>query len=262
MPSLDSAEGYAERQHRLDRTLTKPQGLKGDGFALHPVLFKSSLFSARTGAREVFDAATPVLVAEHSGHTAYYKGEELRQDDQRVLLALIQLRFDCLVSSAISFVPRVFVREVLRWSDCGSSVDKLRACLLRLSGARIYLDAKGGNCYSLITDYNITSGSAWSVWLSPRLVDMFALVRPTFISHKLRLSASDSLHSWLLQYLCADFARHEFNTADLRALSGHASYSQPAFNARMRTYLAKLQADGVLSSWTIKGPRLWVTRAS
>jgi hypothetical protein len=251
------AESYAEKQHRAVRTLRKPKGIFDNALAFDTALLKSALFRAGTGTREVY--ATRAPVPAHGTTKVYFTGEELRQDDQRVLLMLVKSRFGKPVNDVIEFVPRTFVRDVLQWPDSGGSVKKLRSCIKRLKRASVDVEYFGGGegSYSFVTDYEIEKRkNCWSIWLSSRLVDMFERARTTFIDEGKRLGLGDNFASWLYTFIKADACFAPIETAHLRAWSGLDSYEQKNFNRKLRAELEKLQAEGVVARFEIKGARL------
>jgi hypothetical protein len=196
---IDPTESLQERAFYAEKAVPK---LYKSSFALEPAMLKSALFRPAAGTRAVFEQYTEVAV--HGSHGMEYRGEELRQDDERVLMALLKLRAGELVTAEARFVPRKFCREVLEWADSSDSVAKLKASIKRLHDARVRITyADGGeNLYSFVSDAEL-HGDEWKVWLSPRLAQMFER-SCTYVDMKTRLSLKDGLASWLYGFIKAD----------------------------------------------------------
>lgn len=252
-------ETFGEKQHRVSRTLPTPKRLFKGAMAFDTVFLKSALFRAAIGPRAVYNER--VQVPAHGDNRVFFTGEELRQDDQRVLLALIKMRFGLVVDHVIQFSPREFARDVLKWADSGDSVAKLKACIKRLRKAAIEVSYDNGSegSYSFVTDYEMElDDRRWSVWLSPRLVTMFERANPTFIDTSVRFKLGDSLASWLMGFVSADACFVDFKTSDLRDWSGQTGYEQKAFNRRLKAELEKLVTEGVIRSFSFAGTKMHI----
>lgn len=256
----DTPESFEEKAANNEKKLPIKPLYKGSLFFV-PLMLKSALFRPASGARVTYSEFTEV--PSHGTSKVSYKGEELRQDDQRVLLMLLKARAGEVITNVQQFVPRTFVREVLGWADSGDSVAKLEACLLRLRDASVevkYADG-GKGVYSFVSDVFIAKNDEkWSVWLSPRLVDMFKS-SPTYIPQAMRLSMRDGLTSWMLGFVKADACFAPFETADIRAWSASTRYEQKDFNRHMRAALEQLIAAGVVDGYELKGAKIKIKKA-
>jgi hypothetical protein len=236
--SLDTKRAVAD--------ITLPKIFK-DSLAFMPALLRSNLFRPGSGDRATYSTYTELTTY---GRTRIeYKGEELRQDDLRVLLAFVKERSGGLVSNVTTFVPRTFCREVLKWPDSSESVKKLRACILRLQDARarIYPGEGGELAVSFISDAALLEGE-WSVWLSEPLSKIFA-GHPTYLKASVRLGMTDGLASWLYSFLESDVGKKPVDMTRLRAASG-STYEQKEFNRHVRKHLAAFLDAGVLVSFS------------
>lgn len=170
----DTPESYAEKVSNNEKKLPKLKALYKNSLSFEPVMLKSALFRPASGARITYKEF--VEVPSHGTSKVFFQGEELRQDDQRVLLMLLKARAGEEVTNVQQFVPRSFVRDVLGWADSGDSVAKLKACILRLQCAKVKVEyADGGlGVYSFVSDAVMSKNDErWSVWLSMHLVAMF-----------------------------------------------------------------------------------------
>lgn len=246
-------EKLAEAQFYANRSMPR---LHKSSLALEPVMLKSGLFRPGNGERCRFDDY--VDVKAHGSHVIQFRGEELRQDDERVLVSLLKLRSGSAVDGVIKLRPRAFCRA-LGWASSGESTSKLRSSLVRLQLARVRIHyADGGiSLYSLVSDAHLV-GSEWQVWLSPRLGQMFDR-SVTYLDMHARLSMRDGLESWLYGFLKADACWAPFCLADLRDMS-LPSYELKEFNRHARRALDSLCAKGQIKGYELANGKLTVKK--
>ncbi|MDN2702040.1 hypothetical protein O0881_08545 [Janthinobacterium sp. SUN100] len=247
--SLEEKRFYAEK--------SLPKFYKGT-LAFEPILLKSNLFGHGSGARAVSDVFRSVAV--YGNTKIEFKGEELRQDDLRVLLALLRRRAGVRVDGAIEFLPRAFCREDLGWADSGESVNKLEDAVLRLADARarVYYE-KGMLAMSFISDARLAKVGGWSIWLSGLLAPIFER-NLTFLKARERLGMKDGLGTWLYGFIKADSCLFEFNLEKMRLASG-STYVQKEFNRAVSKALAGFEADGIVASFAVAKGKLKVCKA-
>lgn len=256
MQRAEAAQRVADAKADVAATLVMPELYTRDT-AFSTALLKSALFrSTERGARRTLRNA---VIASAAGDEVTYSGEELRQDDQAVLLVFIKACAGELISSELRFSPRALVREELGWPDKGASVERLGECLQRLKAARITIKyAKGGEgTLSFVSDYDMKPGQ-WSVWLAPRLLGLFAK-QTTYLNVEARRGLT-GLTSWLFGFVNADSCRETFSVADMHSWSGSPSEGR-VFARALRDSLAELKAAGVVESFDIKRDRLRIVRA-
>lgn len=255
LAALDSRPTFDERMHDAARAVPK---LHRDTLALAPVMLRSALFVARTGDRRAYPDYTALPAP--AGYRVELLGDELRQDDERVLLCLLKQRAGGPVEHAISIAPRAFARAI-GWPDAGHSVDKLRACIERLHRARVRVELPSGgvDLYSFVSDAHL-DGPVWTVWLSQRLAQVFE--RPaTYLAASERLGMRDGLTSWLYGAIKADACHAPLALADLRERSGLGAYSPKDFNRRLRASLDELLALGVIADYELRRGSVAVRKA-
>jgi hypothetical protein len=241
-----------EKLFIADKKAPKLKPLHKGSLSFEPVMLKSALFRPASGPRATF--LQPTLVPSHGASRVYFTGEELRQDDQRVLLMLLKARAGQEINNVQAFVPRQFVREVLEWADSGESVAKLRACLTRLQTARVRVEYSDGGLglYSFVSSIEMDkSGHSWSVSLSPLLVAMYKRSQ-TYLPMAERLALGDGLNSWLFGFIKADACLAPFAASDLRDWSAKTGYAQKQFNQDLKTSLECMAVGGAIASFAIK----------
>lgn len=248
----DRYETAAEVSFYAQRSIPK---LHKSSFALEPVMFKSALFRPGTGQRAVFDTYT--ALPSHGGQVEF-QGEELRQDDERVLMALLKLRSGEVVTDVLKLTPRTFCRDI-GWADSSDSTAKLQACLERLQKARIRVKyADGGlSLYSLVSDAHMVGGD-WVVWLSPRLVQMFER-SVTYINMDARLGMKDGFESWLYGFIKADMCAAPFELDSLRQMSLDG-YAPNDFVKQVKKSLESMKGAGLITTYAVNKGRLTVKK--
>lgn len=227
--------------------------------AFTPELLKSRLFGHRSGKRETFRSFTPVPA--YGKARIEFKGEELRQDDLRVLLALIRSRAGHECESAIDFNPREFCVQKLGWGDSGGSVEKLSNVALRLHDAKCrlyYTEEKSGKevflGISFITEYVMQKGT-WSIRLSPSLITLLMGWYRSYMKVSERMSMKDGLGSWLYGVIKADSCELGFDLEQLRAVSGSPMILKE-FNRAVKKSMAEFEKMGVVAGFTLKNGHL------
>lgn len=252
MAKKQLAENYAERTH--DAELTVPNY---GSFALTPAMFKSNLFRPGSGPRAMYLEYTAMTATQ--GWSIEYKGEELRQDDLRVILVLLRQLRNNLITNVISFVPRTFCRELLNKADSSDSVDVLRASLARLHDARVRMVRADGveYFYSFVSQLEFHKDK-WNVWLSPSLAEMFKS-HVTYLSVNKRLAMKDGLLSWVYGFIKADACFAPFDLHSFRALAG-STYEQKDFNKQLKKVLEALRDDGQIRGFLMSGRTLTITK--
>lgn len=254
MTKKATSECYAEHAHYAAISIPK---LYDNTLALATAMFKGNLFRPGSGPRAAYLDYTPMNVT--NGWTLLFKGEELRQDDERVLLALIKLRSGDVVSNVIKFVPRTFCREVLKWADSGENAEKLKACIKRLHDARVRVTQADGieHLYSFVSEATIAKDYC-SVSLSTTMADMFKS-QVTYLDMDKRLAMKDGLLSWMYGFIKADACFAPFDLHKMRDLAG-SSYEQKDFNKQLKQVLKKLQDDRIIRGFVLGGGTLKITK--
>lgn len=248
---------------QFDAETRLPKLYKRD-YGLCPMLLKSAVFRPAIGARMTYGKDTPLTIKAATGDTLCLIGSELRQDDQTVLLAIIKEKAGTVLArsgtTSISFVPRAFCRDVLGWPDASTSVEKLLGCLRRLKDTYVRITyARGGEgTLSFVADYDAAKGQEWEVYLSPRLVEVFAK-STTYLNVEQRRGLREGLQTWAFGLINADACTEPFDLGELRELAG-ADCEQKKFNQSLRGALEVLQERGVIAGFEMGRKTVKVVR--
>ena len=220
-------------------------------------LLKTGLFSTATGPRKFFQAFTPI---PSSGSVAVeYRGIELRQDDQRVLLVLLKAKAGSSVAGPLEFNLRTFARDELGWADSSDSVSKLRGCLDRMMTSNLHVkyaysaDAQKREPRPMEGWYNFVAtveiwGGACRVTLNPNITALFAHSQ-TYLDIRTRRQLGDGLKSWLWAYISADPCQNPLPVQALQAQSCKEGYAPKEFNRCLRVALADLKELGLVTDF-------------
>lgn len=264
----DNAEYRAYRAAK-DAKATKPAkttmpALHEPYTAFNTTLLKIALFSCNErGARKHFTEEEPNRLYSIDGDEVVFVGEELRQDDRAVLLALIKMASGKELAAALTFQPHPFVREVLGWGDGGLNVKKLGECLHRLKkAAEVQVKyAKGGKgTLSFVSDYDTPAEGRrgeWTVWLAPRMLEVFAK-RVTYLAVA-DCKGLTGLQAWLYGFVNADPCKSPFALADMLAWSGKSSV-QKEFNRALGESLDELKKKGLVVDFVMSRTEVTITR--
>lgn len=243
----EAAEGFIPKMHR-------------DTLMFAPALLKSALFKASKGSRLVHEKE--VEVPTHNKRVRlFYTGEELQQDDLRVLLMLIKMREGSLATRVLHFSPREFCIAMGR-ADSSSSVQVLRGSLKRLQRARVRLvTLEKEALYSFVSDVEFERGR-WSVWLSERVATMLADSTFTCMVKAVRFAAKDGLESWLYSFVKADACFVPFKLADMQEWTGLTGYAGKEFARVLKKELSGLVESGEIDSFDIKDGKVRITKSA
>ncbi|RGE46651.1 hypothetical protein DZC30_02425 [Comamonas testosteroni] len=241
----EAAEGFIPKMHR-------------DTLMFAPALLKSALFKASKGSRLVHEQE--VEVPTHNKRVRlFYAGEELQQDDLRVLLMLIKMREGSLATRALQFSPREFCVAMGR-ADSSSSVQVLKDSLKRLQRARVrLLTLEKEALYSFVSDVEFERGR-WRVWLSERVANMLADSTFTCIDKAVRFAAKDGLESWLYSFVKADACFVPFKLEDVQEWSGLTGYTGKEFARVLKKELSGLVEAGEIDSFDVKDGKVRITK--
>lgn len=250
------AEKRDETEHRL------PYLFKRD-YAFSQLLLKSSLFRPATGSRAAGLKRQEVQTA--TADKVFLSGEELRQDDQTVLLAVLKEMQGKLVAdsgaTSYSFHPVPFARDVLGWPKSGQSTEKLLECIQRLktSHLEIHYQKGGRGTLSFFADFDCPKGGEWKVYLSPKLLEMFERHATTYLRIEEHRVLKEGLQTWLLGFINADSCADLFDVAEVQRLAGDARELKE-FGRVLRKALEVLLDHGQIASFSLHRGKLRITR--
>lgn len=256
--SLTNTREVSVAEHAFDAARTAPKFYK-NSYGFTPSILRSALFSTASGKRAVFSEFTPVPVMISTAKVEF-RGEELRQDDLRMLLALIKQKAGMVISQTITLDARKFGIE-LGWSNSGITADKVKDCVRRLKNAavRIYLGANVELCFSFITDYEI-EGQQVRVWLSDRIAEVLNN-GITYLPVETRSELKDGLESWLFDDIKADAWFAPVDVHKLKEASGSSFKEQKEFNRALKSTLEVFAKRKIINSFELKSGKLTIKKA-
>lgn len=208
------------------------------------------------------------LVASLSGTNIKYTGQELRQDDQDVLLQILHLARLVPLGSPVMFTAHAML-TALKWNPNVRSYARLQAILNRLCATSVEVQtADRGYAGSLIRDFCYTDAETgeksrvWSVRLEPEIAALFASVSFSQIEWEQRLSLGP-LAKWLHSFYHTHRAPYPMKVETIRRLCGSATKDLSKFRQLLRSALKELHAIAFLESYNIDNKDLvQVVRAS
>lgn len=184
---------------------------KSENRAMPNVIVRSSLFTARNPRTPRVYRKNETLAVIGPGEIEY-TGEELRQDDEDVLLCLVNEARKLFGSDnlenpgkrfRIPFNRGALVAE-LGWTRNSRSYQRLRECLTRLKATELTVkvslaDIDSGHSVSLLTEYAWNDGSYWVE--IPALFFRLYGKQYTSISWEQRQKLPFGLARWLQAYV-------------------------------------------------------------
>ena len=238
-------------------------------FCFSTLLLQSAVFRPAIGPRasglHMKLIPTAKSTATSTRDVVRLSGEELRQDDESLLLAIIKRlkgqSLDRAQNLSIQFKPRVFVREDLNWPDSGVSTAKLMDCIRRLK--KTHLDIRyafgGEHTVSFISDYEAPKGKDWTIHVAPRLAQMFA-GKTTFLRVDTRQLLDEGLQTWLFGLVNASPWKRPMPVSELQSLAGDTK-PQKKFVYRLKATLQVLLSKGVITEFSVQGGLVTIVRA-
>lgn len=185
-----------------------------------------------------------------------YTGEELRQDDEDVLLQLIQFYSKCSEDS-ITFLPYTMLRE-LGWPARTQYRDKLKCSLNRMSATNITIInkvLKEGLSLSLVRkfrwrDDNGSMLKHWAVWLEPEIVKLFSNMSYSKILWDQRKKLKP-LGKWLHSYYTSHAEPYPIKVSTIHKASGSRTKAIKHFKPILRDALVELKMINFLEEFWI-----------
>jgi len=224
---------------------------------LHSALFR---YASNKSARE--PECVNFFPLTSGGYIESY-GEELRQDDESVLLELTYRMAGRGRTAELAFDPLEFVKA-LGWdsghvvkNDSGErapySVYRLKACIERLRGTSLRLFDKYNELrWSTGLVQEAFYLGPWKVQMSGTLLDML-VASATAINIRIRKLLHEGLETWLYGHLCANDCSRPFRIQTLRNASGSKA-SLPEFGRAVRDALNRIKdVEGVLDFTPSRG---------
>ncbi len=238
-----------------------------------PVTFaRSALFSV--GGKSERRKLNKHEIASGPGAKLEYTGEELRTDDEDVLIQLFHLargsNVDPTEGIALRFSGHAMLRE-LNWKVSQEGYDRLKASLTRMQNgtlASTWSVKRRKMVYSgqILRKFVLEEGNSrqqWCVWLEPEIRRLFD---PDYalLSWSDRLKMRRPIARWLHSFMATVAPDQVFVAPEktIRVLSGSAASTKAKFRQLLKDALADMQSVGVIHNWKIADDYLYVARAA
>lgn len=236
-----------------------------------PVTFaKSALFSV--GGKRERRRLEKLPIASTPNATLVYTGEELRTDDEDVLIQLFHLARGSSVDPnegiSIRFSGHQMLRE-LGWKVSQEGYERLKACLTRMQNGSLHQTWKvqrrkmvyAGN---IIRKWVLAEGGPrqqqWCVWLEPEICGLFDPM--ALLDWNERTRVSKPISRWLHTFM-APVAKTDVFVAPEKVilkLSGSAASTMPKFRQLLKEALKEMEEAGLIYGWKLWDGYLYVAR--
>lgn len=226
----------------LDGTVYLPD-LHRKSYGITPDVLCGALFGvAKASHREYIERG----FVGTNGATIEYRGKELRQDDETVLLELVHRRAGMATSCELTFSPYTFCEQI-GWSDSAHNRTRLMDCLLRLRAGLIVVsrDGKRGGTVGFLARFDWENTDDWTVRLDDRIVAVLP-VNPTYINIETRKQLTEGVQTWLLGFVSANNCMRKFKLTEIYAACGSTTRTMSEFARLVRDALVKLAALNVV----------------
>jgi hypothetical protein len=197
-----------------------------------------------------------------------YTGEELRQDDEDVLLQILHLARMQSLDCAVEFVAAEIIKS-LRWTKNTRSYDRLKTILRRLNATSLTISNREGSrgfSGSLIRAFEWKELSdqpsrTWKVWLEPKIASLFDGVLYSRVIWEQRMCLG-ILAKWLHNFYASHAKPFPIKIETLYQYSGSSNAAMRGFRQCLRQALKELIDVGFLEEGFIdKSDRVVVRRA-
>ncbi len=216
------------------------------------------------------------LVATLAGINLEYRGQELRQDDYSVFLAILHFGRHYELGKPIPFTAYTMLKE-LGWSINTTEYKHLRECCSRLSATSVSVShnqallahqgSGGGYEGSLIRSFAWKDEKGkqlaqWVVLLEPSIAALFSDPSFTLMSPAERkaIGGRSPLAQWLHSFLGTHREPYPISVIKYHELSASRSDNMNDFRRRLKVALNRLIDVGFLKEYTIRNDIVHVVR--
>lgn len=211
---------------------------------------RTSLFTSRNNKvpRRVLKGEPVFAMGEIA---ATYRGEELRQDDERVWMQILHLARVQPLSDWVEFVPGEFMLAIGWKSRSSREYERLREILSRLQATALQIQSKRlntGVSVSLIVSFQWRDLTRWRVKIEPEMKQLFPEDYYTRVQWEQRLGLPNGIASKLHSYFASHRTPLPVKVCHLQELCG--SEATPGeFRKSLRAALDSLVNVGFLLTW-------------
>jgi hypothetical protein len=233
-----------------------------NSYAMCPYVLCSSLFTVTT--RQAKGTPRPYrqgTISTTRGGSIEYRGLELWQEDESVLLGLVKLAQGMTAEALndsekpIDFAPTSFCSSI-GWSDNSDNTERLKECLLRLRGAILVMHRTEGEkqlgcTVGFVKEFEWVGVKRWTVQLDARIQSLFS-GHVTYINIEKRKLLSEGLQTWLYGLVCANNCAIPFSIETIHKASGSKAKNMQEFGRSVREAFAKLVDVKAIKSVKVK----------
>lgn len=192
-----------------------------------------------------------------SGGRLEYKGAELRQAEGAVFAYICRLQAGKGLGQWLKLDPKDLI-DTLGWAKGTSkSVDRLVACLDRLTDALLRFYDKNNNhmwTTHLVLEWKRSEDGSFHAKLpeslTPEQWDLFSST--TQLNAKLLAKLPEGLTSWLYGFTAGNNGFIDYTIEDLHTYCGSEQSDLKEFTKQVRKALAVLQEAGAIKSFTVQ----------
>lgn len=184
---------------------------------------------------------------------AVYRGEELRQDDERVWLQILHLARTQALAEWVEFIPAEFMAAIGWKSRSAREYSRLREILSRLQATSLQIASKRlnmGVSVQLVGPFEWEGLTRWRVKIEPSMKQLFPEEYYTKIQWSQRLALPGGIASKLHGYFASHRTPLPVKIAHLQELCNSKS-SPSEFRRSLTKALNALVECGFLLSWHI-----------
>jgi hypothetical protein len=224
---------------------------------------RSAMFNVSKGSSGAREHFKMLKIESLSGIEIHFTGEELRQDDEDVLLQLIHLGREADAGHEVSFTGHAMLRELL-WDASSKGYDRLIECINRLKANSVQIrvedplnpNGRLGYGGSLIASFMFRESNEndmskeWRVVLDPHIVKLFTPNSYSRVDWATRLRLTP-MAKWLHSFYHTHQVPFPMKVETFHTLTGSKAKQLKHFRAGLKTALAELVTEGFLTSWEI-----------
>lgn len=210
------------------------------------------------------------LVASLSNYSVAYTGQELRQDDLSVWLAIVNMGKSMPLGDPIHFTAYRLITD-LKWRIHSETYASIKAIIERLKVTSVKIsstDQKSQYAGSLIRDFlfddrDPNGKTCWTVRLEPSIAKLFLEDTTTLFEWQIRcaLGRRASLAAWLFSFYCTHASSIPYHVEKLHELCKSEDKHIRSFKVNLRAALERLVTEGFLSTYSIHNDFVQVVRA-
>lgn len=250
-----------EHTHQPELPLFLPE-IEQDMRSMPNALARGALFNAaKASDQRQYHEDKPV--ASLSNIKVIYRGQELRQDDCSVLIALLYFQREKPIGEPVDFTAYQMLKE-LGWSHNKIEYNHLRECCDRLSATNLKVyttNAKGettGFAGSLLRNFAWKDDedkglSRWKVTFEPKIANFFKGDDFSIIDPEIRrkLTGRAPLAQWLHNFLNSHAEPLPITVEKYMELTESRSKNLAEFRQRLKVALQRLKENNFLVDFWI-----------